>query len=395
MAGASIGSDIVCDGESNLCNVNAENSKIGGDVFLRDSFKDNGIIDFTGSHIRGDFDCSQGQFSNCGADDSAIKLDASTIGGNVRLCDGFVANGGVSLKGTVVTGNLNCSGGQFFNSDTNDDALCFDGAKINGGVYLSDGFSATGGVTLIGATIGIDLDCTGGNFIQNVANPYAFNSGNAKIERGFLMNKGFHAEGWVSLLGAQIGGDLNCSGGYFVHYDTNAYNLDIDNAKVINDVDLDDGFIAKGMVTLNGATIGGDVTCSGGKFSCYSTNQIALTLNNIKVAGSVILNSDFNCEGNVSLPGASIGEDLDCSDGKFESSGTNIDALNFERAQVGHDVFLRNGFRADGRVCLIGTTIGGDLDCSEGRFVNSDTNASALEAYRVQVGLRRPVKRQF
>jgi hypothetical protein len=45
-------------------------------------------------------------------------------------------------------------------------ALCADGARVKGAVVFRDGFRADGEVHIVGADIGIDLDCSGGKFIN-------------------------------------------------------------------------------------------------------------------------------------------------------------------------------------------------------------------------------------
>jgi hypothetical protein len=96
----------------------------------------------------------------------------------------------------------------------------------------------------------------------------------------------------------------------------------------------------------------------------------------LTVRGDLWLRDGFRAEGEVRLVGATISGDLNCISGIF----LNPDgvALNAGQAKIGSGVWLRQGFRAQGAVDLIETTIGGDLSCSGGTFHNPD--GAALRA---------------
>ena len=93
------------------------------------------------------------------------------------------------------------------------------------------------------------------------------------------------------------------------------------------------------------------------------------------VKGSVFLRNEFIAEGEVRLPGAHIGGQLDCTGGTFKNpprkdipdSGR---ALSADGADVGGEVFLEGSFRAEGEVRLHGARIGGNLLCDGGTFTN-------------------------
>jgi hypothetical protein len=137
-----------------------------------------------------------------------------------------------------------------------------DGAKITGGVSLNDGFTAEGEVSLLGTEIGGDLSCSKGTFKN--ANGDALSFDGAKVTGDALFNDGFAAEGQVRLLGAEIRGELNCRKGTFKNAD--GYALSCYGATVTGSMFLDDGFTADGEVSLSGAEIRGDLSCSKGTF---------------------------------------------------------------------------------------------------------------------------------
>jgi hypothetical protein len=234
-----------------------------------------------------------------------------------------------------------------------------DGANVKGGVFLNDGFRAEGGVRLLGARIGGDLDCSGGTF-KNPGSDALIADG-ANVKGGVFLDDGFKAEGTVRLLGAQIGGNLECTGGTFSNPGKNA--LHADGPKVKGDVLLRDGFSAEGEVHLLGAQIGGDLDCGGGTFKNPGKN--ALSADRADVKGSVFLREGFRAEGEVSLLDAQIGGSLECTRGTLTNQGQT--ALQGGRADVKGSVFLRDGFSAEGEVRLLGAQIGSSLDCRGGK----------------------------
>ncbi len=144
---------------------------------------------------------------------------------------------------------------------------------------------------------------------------------------------------------------------------------------------LRNGFSAEGQVYLIGAQIGGKLDCEAGTFKnppqkdaeghVVAAAGMALDADGIKVQDDIFLRNGFSAEGEVRLIGAQIGGELDCYAGTFknppqkDAEGHAVDgtgeALVANRINVKGSVFLRNGFSAEGQVCLIGAQIGGNL----------------------------------
>jgi sRNA-binding regulator protein Hfq len=207
--------------------------------------------------------------------------------------------------------------------------IAAEGVRVKGGVYLRNGFSAEGGVRLLGAQIGEALECDKGSFKNPPkeglgSSGYALAADRINVKGGVFLRNGFSAEGQVRLPGAQIGGNLDC---------------DISSFK---------NPPQKGL----------------------GNSGTALAADGINVKGSVLLRNGFSAEGGVRLLGAQIGGNLECDKGSFknppkeglDSSGT---ALNADRINVKGGVLLRNGFSAEGQVRLPGAQIAGDLDCHD------------------------------
>jgi hypothetical protein len=84
-----------------------------------------------------------------------------------------------------------------------------DGAKITGSIDLRERFSCSGAIRLRGAQIGGDLDCSGAIL---TAQGNTIDAGRAKIAGGANLRGKFSSSGPILFLESQVGGDLDCSG---------------------------------------------------------------------------------------------------------------------------------------------------------------------------------------
>ena len=174
---------------------------------------------------------------------------------------------------------------------------------------------------------------------------------------------------------------------------THTERIEADSLDVKGSVFLNDGFKAKGGVRLGSATIGGNLECDNGEFikpsESIDPDGRALFADGIHVKGNVFLRNGFKAKGEVRLPGANIGGNLDCIKGEFINPGK--DALSADGINVNGSIILRDDFKAQGAVRLLGATIGGDLDCSAnpkkntkgGEFINP--TGRAINADRINV----------
>jgi hypothetical protein len=248
------------------------------------------------------------------------------------------------------------------------------------------------------------------------------------VTGSIFLRQGFHAQGEVWLLGAHVGGNVDCMGGSFQNplqtriaeggkiekTPGTGTALIGDGINVKGNIILREGFHAHGEVRLPGAQIGINLDCDGGKFENPSqsrTNErgevetvrgtgTALIGDGINVKGQILLREGFQAHGEVRLPGARIGINLDCDGGKFENpsqSRTNErgevetvpgtgTALNAQGINVKGNIFLRQGFHSQGEVRLANAQIGANLDCHSGKFDNV-LQTRAAEGGKVQVVL--------
>ena len=196
-------------------------------------------------------------------------------------------------------------------------------------------------------------DCTLKNGINAVG---------AKVAGSVSLRGEFNAMGEVNLVGAEVGGQLVCAGGNFQNKEGKAINAQ--DIKVAGGVFLNadnsasngiNKFNAEGEVRLVGAEVGG-LACAGGRFQ--NKEGLALNAQSIKVAGGVFLHDGFNAVGEVNLVGAEVGQ-LDCPGGSFQNEEER--ALNAQSIKVAAEVFLCDGFNAEGEVFFANATIGGSI----------------------------------
>lgn len=152
------------------------------------------------------------------------------------------------------------------------EGLAADRLKCTASIFLRDGFRVEGQVRLLGAEIGGNLDCSGGHF--ELKSIYAFSADRVSVTGSVHLREGFTAKGEVRLLGAQIGSNLDCSGGFFEF--SGGHVLSVDGANVAGTVHLNKGFAAKGKVRLQGVQIGGDLDCIDGHFQLGKSDALSL-----------------------------------------------------------------------------------------------------------------------
>ena len=162
-----------------------------------------------------------------------------------------------------------------------------------------------------------------------------------------------------------------------------AKGLSADGLMTKGNVNLRNGFFAEGEVRLLGANVGGNLDCMGGKF--YNPDGNALFADGLTTKGVVYMNKDFSAEGEVRLLGANVGMDLECTGGRFHKPDGN--ALHADGLTTKGDVNLSRGFSAEGGVSLLHTNIGRNLNCVDGKFNNPNKHALVVEGSNINFGL--------
>lgn len=158
----------------------------------------------------------------------------------------------------------------------------------------------------------------------------------------------------------------------------NSYTLNADRLKTTGSVFLRTGFRSRGQVSLLGATIGGNLGCTGADLDCARDAQgtpfddpYTLNADGIKTTGSVFLSAGFRSRGEVRLLGATLGGDLDCD-------GADMDCARDAAGKPVGDPYTLNadGLTVDGTLFLRRAAIKGRVDLTRARaeYLNDDGN---------------------
>ena len=141
-------------------------------------------------------------------------------------------------------------------------------------------------------------------------------------------------------------------------------------------IKLNSRFAVSHGCDLRGATIDGELDCSGGKFETDSPEDAALDCTGIRVSGNVLLTRS-SATGKVLFRRARIGGELNCNSGTLENPGKL--ALSCAGARIDGTLYLGEVFGAKGEVDLRSCTIAGSLTCQRGLFHNPGGNALSLD----------------
>ncbi|MCC7473815.1 MAG: hypothetical protein IT425_00345 [Pirellulales bacterium] len=196
--------------------------------------------------------------------------------------------------------------------------------------------------------------------------------------------------GGLDLIDANLGGDLDMSGGLAFHglnkedLEKQGIAINLHDAKVGGDIKLADNFRAVGQVRLIGATIGRSLTCSGGRFR--EAGQTAVDARHLTVGGNVSFNSKCVVEGGVQLRRSKVSGDLDLDGGRFIAASN--DAFNGDLVDVGGQLLMGDGYHAEGETRFVNATIASDFDADNGHFLNPQGDALSLDGAIIGRSLR-------
>lgn len=173
-----------------------------------------------------------------------------------------------------------------------------------------------------------------------------------------------------------LGGDAECP----VH----EKGVELWEAFVDGDIDLENAEAARPLLLLKCNIRGGliGVNARLGLLVLSGSRVQDILCDGAQVAGRVFLRNGFTANGEVRFPGADIGGLLDCDGGLFKNPDGL--SLNCEGVRIAGNVFLRDGFTAGGEVGFIGARIGGMVDCRKGKFQNG--SGAALNFERAAIG---------
>jgi len=132
-------------------------------------------------------------------------------------------------------------------------ALCLNGCEVGQDALLRNGFRAVGEVNLVGAEISGNLDCSGAGFHNHKGS--ALVADGAVIHGDLLIREGFNSHGKIQLEGTHVVGDLDCRKS-LLRSDISATRAHVDGNVRLQQTEMNS------LVELQRARIGGDLTIS-------------------------------------------------------------------------------------------------------------------------------------
>ncbi|MFD3572755.1 hypothetical protein [Streptomyces sp. NPDC058644] len=311
-----------------------------GDLCLGDGFTATGEVQLQGAHIHGTLDCDDGTFTNPGGkalDASRISVDGSLWFVKARL------TGGVRLISAQIGGQVNCAKSSFDNSASEGGrnlALDAYGLDVKGSMFLCGGFTALGEVRLGRSRIGGDLDCSHGSFTQVDGSTPALNLYGTSVIGAMLCKERFTAVGEVRMIGARIGAELEFLDSTFTNEAKGGKALSAERLTVESTMKCSKGFRADGEVDLAGARIGGDLDLREGSFTNSAEDEKAIDAKRLTVLGTAKCSAGFSAVGEVDFTSAHIGE-LDCKGCSFTATAAGKCAITLLSAEVTRGVLFR------------------------------------------------------
>jgi hypothetical protein len=288
--------------------------------------------------------------------------------GNLELSEEFTATGEVCLVGAHIGGQLVLDGARLANPGGW--ALNADGLTVDQAMFCGEGFTATGEVSLRGAQVGGQLDLKGAH-LTNPNGP-ALAADRLSVDQHLVCGGRFTATGEVVLAGAHVSGTLDLTGAQLVNPQGRALvadGLTVDQAMLCRK-----GFTTTGEVRLVRAHISGELVFSGASLS--NPDGWALAADALTVDQAMICGEGFTATGGVRLVGAHIGGQLVLDGARLANPGGW--ALNADGLTVDQAMFCREGFTATGEVRLRSVHVGGQLNFDGANLSNPDPNGSAL-----------------
>lgn len=244
------------------------------------------------------------------------------------------------IKARIVDlSNSRIDGSVFLNGATIDPpdkayAVKFVSARVTGDLQLTDRFVASGPVSFLSARVEGDVEFTGAT-LDSGGSPRALIGSGAKIAGDLFLNQALQADGQA-----------------------------------------DKAFSAKGEVNLTGIRVGGVFSAEGGQFTA-GDSKVAISCNRAQFGGSVYFRKKFVSDGMIDMVSVRIGDVFDCDDATMRAApikklkeGDSEVALTAYAAEITGGLFMRDGFHAEGEVRLASARIGGELNCSNAKFLS-------------------------
>jgi hypothetical protein len=403
MSSASIGGHCFLDG-ARLTNpegdtLYASGCTIGGDLYLtvngQHRFESEGRLVLESAKISGNLSCGGARLSKPGG--LAMNANSIVIGGQALFSvdDGhrFEADGVVRMPSASIGGDCFFRGARLTNPEGT--TLFAYGCTIGGNLLLTiDGehrFESEGQLFLASAKISGNLQCDGARLSNPRGVALKAHSITIAGQAQFGVDDGhrFEADGEVRMPGASIGGACFFDGARFTNPEGDT--LSASDCTFGGDlwltIDGEHRFESEGQLVLASAKISGDLFCNGARLS--KPGGMALNAGSIVVGGQAQFGVGgghrFEADGEVRMPGASIGGD--CFFRGARLTNPEGDTLSASDCTFGGGLYLTGSgeprFESEGQLVLLSAKISGDLGFQGARLSKPGGRALAASAITV------------
>ena len=317
---------------------------------------------------------------------AGLAAESLDVTKDLDMC-GSTFTSPVLLEGAVIGGKVNCSHIRLEGKDIDDDALIGDGLKVGADLILDEAFAADGAIRLIGADITGQLSCSGATLNGVGSDGGALIADTIKIGGGMFLNEQFTADGAIRLMGADISRTLNCSDAVLRGKDEHGRALNGAGMMVNGFVSLDKlrTDAAAGAIQLDGADITGSLSCKGAELNGADKDGNALIAFGMKVGADLWLDGASSTNGAIRLFRASILGRLSCHGAQLNGKDKQGNALYADSITVGGRVIIDGGFTAAGTIRLVGANITRLLRCHDAKLKGKDKHGCALLADEITV----------
>ena len=296
--------------------------------------------------------------------------------------------GSIQLDGAAIAGQLNCCGAILKGRDENGNALTAEGLKVGADLILREVTTDTGAIQLIGADITGQLNCSGARLISSEGDGDALIADTIKVGGGVFLGEEFTARGGISLRATDITGPLDCSTAKLYGKDKDGFALDGAGMKVGGFVYLAKLFTdaEAGAFRLASANIALQLTCKEAELNGMGPKGSALYADSITVGGDVTLADVCITRGAIRLASAHIKGDLHCRELRLRGGDKDDNALLADSAKVGGSVIMNDVTVEAGAIRLPGANITGRLRCGPVTLDGRDKRGRTLLADGMTVG---------
>lgn len=314
----------------------------------------------------------------------AVQADQMTVGGAARLSDGFTASGTVRMVGSQIGGTLDLAGATI--ESATGPAVSLNDAAIGGSLFLIPDpagrpTAVRGRVDLLGARVS-------GQFMMRdavletttiTANDVRYP---AAREAEAIRAPRFTVGGEMTLEGnCRITGSVNLSmsdassiyiGGSSVLLADGGTALDLTNAEIRSDLTFSEGSAVNGTVRIAGSHIQGNLSALG---TMAGSRDPASGFNTVIAAEGTAVDGDVYLM-SVQASGGALRFRNATIGGLVHADGAQLAhpggyTLNLHQATVKGSVRVGAGFRSQGTVVLNRCVIEGRLECAGGYFEGS------------------------